>query len=375
LPDFSLTLLRHRLSARTQSRRPSMARRARPEGRLMWLHLGENFDPTGVCIAVERLRERHRDLRVLITGDQADGGLIDAPPSDTVPSVRAFLDHWRPDIALFAGNDVFPMLWSEALARGIPLIAVEVDTTRHAAAMIRQMRGFDAILALEPDLRLDPVIEVTGPLSTTPLLPHADRAEIERMHEAFGNRPVWLALGAMADETEAILQAHALASRMTHRLLLVLDVDDATATSRLRDGGWRWVDRDADGVPIDAQVLLTEFGTEDGLWLRLAPVTFMGGTLSGDGPSLDPLAMASLGTALLAGPQGADVASMSRLTAVGAVRSIQDSATLGTGVESLLNPEEAAAMAHRGWSVTSEGAEATAQLVDLLDDTLAGIPV
>ena len=32
-------------------------------------------------------------------------------------------------------------------------------------------------------------------------------------------------------------------------------------------------------------------------------------------------------------------------------------------------------MAHRGWSVTSEGAEATAQLVDLLDDTLAGIPV
>ena len=162
---------------------------------------------------------------------------------------------------------------------------------------------------------------------------------------------------------------------MSHRLLLILCASDSAGRGALEAGGWRWC-RASDGrtPPTDCQVMLATPPHERGLWLRLAPVTFLGGTLSGLGPVTSPFAPASLGSALVHGPRmrGAGQA-IARLHEGRAACRVGDAETLGAEVERLLSPDVAAEMARGGWVVTSAGAEASARLFEILDDTLAGI--
>ena len=379
MAGFSLTLLRHRLNAaRDQARRPraAMAEPGRPAGRVIWAHFGAGVAPAGVRHVLERLRRAHPDLRFVTTGEGGHPDLTAAPPTDAAAAARAFLDHWSPDVALFSGNDTFPVLWAEALARGIPLFAADVDPSRQAHVLIEQMARFDAVLARSPDPRLGPVLEVLGPLSRTPVPPGASNAALEAMAETLATRPIWFALDAGPDETALILSAHRRASRMAHRLVLVLSTSDPGIAARLDADGWQWCwCEDADQIQADTQVVATRPGRLTGLWLRLAPITYLGGSIMGRGPSLSPQIPASLGSVVIHGSSfGPYAADLEPMRMGGATCMVRNADGLGDAVERFLNPAEAAQFAARGWEVTSPGAEASAYLYELLDDTLAGIP-
>ena len=104
---------------------------------------------------------------------------------------------------------------------------------------------------------------------------------------------------------------------------------------------------------------------------RLAPVTFLGGSLVSGVGGRDPFEAAALGSAILYGPNvGRYLAAYSRLASVGAARIVKDAETLAGAVQRLSAPDQAAAMAHAAWEVVTQGAEATDRLLDLLQDTL-----
>ncbi|SFG83236.1 3-deoxy-D-manno-octulosonic-acid transferase [Palleronia marisminoris] len=380
MAGFSLTLLRHRLAAaRDQARRPrpAMAPQGRPEGRLIWAHFGAGVRAAGVRIVLERLRREHPDLRFVTTGQGTHPDLTAPPPTDAQAAARAFLDHWSPDLAIFSGTDTFPTLWAEALSRGIPLFAADVEPARQALPLVQEMARFDAVLARAPDPRLGPALEVVGPLSTTPMSPSANAAALEAMADALATRPIWYALDAGREETELILGAHRRASRMAHRLVLVLSTSDPEVEAKLDAGGWQWCwCEDSGQVQSDTQVIVSRPGRRTGLWLRLSPITYMGGTILGKGSPVSPQVPAALGSVVIHGPRlGAVANDLEPLRERGASRMVRDGDGLGEAVEQLLNPEEAAKRAARGWEATSAGAEAAAYLFELVDDTLAGIPV
>ncbi|MEE4187797.1 MAG: 3-deoxy-D-manno-octulosonic acid transferase, partial [Roseobacter sp.] len=56
----------------------------------------------------------------------------------------------------------------------------------------------------------------------------------------------------------------------------------------------------------------------------------------------------------------------------GAARIIKDGATLSTAVTRLIAPDQAAAMAHAGWDVVSQGAELTDRVTGLVQAVLDG---
>ncbi len=374
---FSLSLLRHRLSAaRAQSRRAGDAPQGeRPAGRLLWAHFGQDVDPRGALLVLDRVVRANGDLAVLTTGRPED----DAPgPVDTPGSAARFLDHWRPDLALFVGTDLFPRLWAEARQRGLPLLAAETRTARHPAPLLREMAGFDAVIAAEPDPRLGPAAEALGRLSTIPAPPPADHRAVERVKESLSARPLWLALDVPAAEIEAVLAAHGAAAHLSHRLVLVLaPAADATAAAwtALERAGHRVASRRRGDMPgPESAVILADDPAEIGIWLRLAPATYLGGTIGGEGPVTSPFIPVSLGSALIHGPRRRWAESaLRRLHAAGAACRVDGGAGLAAEVERLLDPEAAADLARAGWTVTSEGAEASARLVDLIEDTLAGI--
>jgi len=190
-----------------------------------------------------------------------------------------------------------------------------------------------------------------------------------------GNRPTWLAASTHEGEEEQVLAAHRLALKSNPRLLLILaprhaDRGDSLA-EMLQADGWSYARRAAGELPDkETQVYLADTMGELGLWYRIAPVSFVGGSLMPIGGH-NPFEPAALGSAILHGPYITNFVDIyQRLTDVRAARLVSRGETLAQAVDDLMNPDKAAAMANAAWEVSSVGAVVTDQALDLLLDTI-----
>ncbi|MFT5652010.1 MAG: 3-deoxy-D-manno-octulosonic-acid transferase, partial [Yoonia sp.] len=103
-----------------------------------------------------------------------------------------------------------------------------------------------------------------------------------------------------------------------------------------------------------------------GLWCRLSSITYIGGSLS-DGISPDPFVPALVGSAIVAGPRhDAHETHFRRLLGAGAIKQVITLGGLGRAIEDLLATDLAAQQAHAAWDVTSQGADATNDLMSVI---------
>ena len=168
-----------------------------------------------------------------------------------------------------------------------------------------------------------------------------------------------------------MLAAHRAALSIAHRAVLLLlpgpgcPPDDALARD-LAAAGFSTASRAAGKEPSDnTEIYIADRDApeEDGLWFRLAPLCFLGGTLLPGGPVQPAAPAAALGSAICFGPHGGtEDAAMARLAAVGAARALAGGAGLPAAVSELLAPDRAAELAAAAWTEMSEGAEAIARL-------------
>ena len=204
----------------------------------------------------------------------------------------------------------------------------------------------------------------SGRLSAIPVAPSCNEGERDLLADAFRNRTLWCAMHLPRREEEAVLAAHREALRDSHRLALVLHPADPQRGAALKDAlGPRFNTalRSADDpVTPETQVYIADTEGERGLWYRLASACYIGGSLSGEGAQLNPMEAAALGCAVVHGRmfgQFAETFDLLRLAR--ATRMVQGGEALGPAIGNALRPEQAADMAHRGWQVIAEAAEAT----------------
>ena len=135
---------------------------------------------------------------------------------------------------------------------------------------------------------------------------------------------------------------------------------------------WQVARRAQDEEPEpETEVYIADNAQEFGLWYRLAPITFMGGSLSGQGCIRDPLEPAALGSAILYGPRpGLFGTTFGRLGAARAARAVGSPTDLAEG--DLLSPDRAARLAQAAWAVTSDGAEVTDKVHALIRNIMDG---
>ncbi len=400
-PSLSLYLGLARRTGRRGGVGTATGPRAQAEGPLLWLHVSQPDRLPPLVDLVHRLREEREDLGFLLTGasaqDMAGYGfpavVKTAPlPSDHPHEAQEFLAQWCPDLLVWAGGALRPALLHSARERALAMIMIDAAAARFEDIRFGRLpglarpllRGFDAILARDSDAAQTLVrqgarkatVQIGGTFEQGGLPLPCDEAAHAAILARLAVRPVWLALAVQPLEEAPIITAHRAASSLSHRLLLVLEPADPGAGAALAQtlcaDGWRVALRSDGGMPdAETQICINDIPDERGLWLRIAPVSFIGGTLTG-GTQPSPFQAAALGSAILHGPMsGPYQAAYQRFDRAGAAQLVQDGADLGRALETVLAPDKAAAPAGAAWEISSAGAEAmdglTALLLDRLD--------
>jgi 3-deoxy-D-manno-octulosonic-acid transferase len=206
-------------------------------------------------------------------------------------------------------------------------------------------------------------VHASGLLARHPPARSCNPSELEALDEALAGRPVWFAYSLPAAEFDAALAAHALALRQAHRLLLIAAPrdprDGADLAARAAAMGLETARRLAeDEIAATTQVYVADTEDDPGLFLRLAPVAWLGGSLTpGEGsPPAQPAA--ALGTALILGRE-TERGFIDSLCAAGAARRIARATDLGPAVAALIAPEAGSAAALQAWTLATQGADVT----------------
>ncbi len=352
--------------------RRGFAGHPRPAGRVVWLHAASVGESVSMLPVVERLLGRP-DTTVLVTTGTVtsaevmaarlpDGAIHQYVPVDRLPWVRRFLDHWRPDLALWAESEFWPNLLIEAADRGVPLILLNGRVSdrsfarwrRHPGFIRRLLAGFVLCLAQTPTdaQRLQSLgagkVACRGNLKfAAPPLP-VDQAALNELSARLDDRPRWLAASTHAGEEEAVARVHQELARRHPGLLTVIVPRHANRgqaiAAELASLGLAVARRSAgQSVGPETDLLLADTMGELGLFYRLAPIVFMGKSLVGQGGQ-NPLEPARLGGAVLFGrhmENFADIAA--RMVRDGAAEWIDNEAGLAVAVSRLLG-EPALAM-------------------------------
>lgn len=295
---------------------------ARPDGPLVWMHavgLGEVLALRGLIAAMARLRG---DLSFLVTSSALTSARAFAGqmpprtqhqflPLDLPGPVARFLSHWRPDLSIWAEQDLWPRAVVAAAERGVPLALVNARMNaaafarrRRAAGLYRDLfRRFSLVAAQDAGtarhmeaLGADGVA-VTGTLKAAAPPLAVDEAELARLRGLLAGRRVWLAASTHPGDEEVALAAHArLMERDPAALLILAPRDPGRAIAVPLP-----VARRSMGQAPGQGVYLADTTGEMGLWYRLAPVALIGGGFGIGGHN--PWEAARLGCAVLHGPE------------------------------------------------------------------------
>ncbi|MBW4706580.1 3-deoxy-D-manno-octulosonic acid transferase [Roseobacter sp. YSTF-M11] len=403
----SFGLAAYRALSRRSSSKAFVPAGTRPKGDLAWIHAAEPDNLLAIEDLAQRLCAARYDLHVLITlpdrasleratrtGSDCKHIFFEEVPSEHPAAVGAFLAHWAPDVCIWTWGRLRPNLVHEATEADVPIALIDADTggfdgrrDRWLPDLSRDLlSGFEALmvrtgaalqrletLGLRPDQ-----IELTPPLQAGGQVLPCEDADLTEMTQALAGRPVWFAARVQPDEERAVLSAHRHALRFSHRLLLILHPARTTGIAKLAQhastDGFRVGIRGTDGDPTEAmQILLVDDDEDLGLFYRLAPVSFLGSSLTSGHGGCNPFEAAALGSAVLYGPNVRKYLPFyTRLANAGAARIVNDAQTLGTAVTRLIAPDQAAAMAHAGWDVISHGAALTDRVIDLVNTALDG---
>lgn len=301
---------------------------ARPKGELIWVHgasVGESLASLPVIAALQGTG--HHNFLVttgtvtsaeLMAERLPEGAFHQFVPIDTPAATARFLDHWRPSVGLFIDSDLWPNMLMGAKARGVPLALINARISERSYSGWRRaprtmqslLSAFNVCLAQDETIarRLIALgaqnVQNTGSLKAdAPPLP-ADPERLKALADAIRTRPLLLASQTHPGEDETVLPAHDALRRSFPALLTIIV---PRHRERGRDivtlCGTRAVKQRSRGELPDAQsaVYVADTMGELGLFYRLAPFAFVGGSLIPHGGQ-NPLEPARLHCAVMAGP-------------------------------------------------------------------------
>jgi 3-deoxy-D-manno-octulosonic-acid transferase len=301
----------------------------RPHGPLIWIHGASVGEVLAAAALIEKLRAL--DIRILLTSGTVTSAAIVArrfPPDiihqyvpyDSPRYVARFLDHWRPSLALFIESDLWPNLILSSAARRLPMVLINGRMSPRSFPRWRRVYGtisallekFDICLAQsEVDAERFAAlgsrnVVTTGNLKLDLAAPPADPLKLERLRSVTRGRPMIVAASTHPGEEEILIETHRTLSGFFPSLLTIIvprHPDRGAAIARMiAAAGLKPALRSREDLPSAAiDIYVADTLGELGLFYRLAPTVFMGGSLVEHGGQ-NPIEAVKLGASIVHGP-------------------------------------------------------------------------
>ncbi|MCW9042299.1 MAG: hypothetical protein OQK05_03050 [Pseudopelagicola sp.] len=291
------------------------ATQPRPDGPLIWGHAASVGEVQTLAPLAPALAAQAQLLVTTATHTGAARVASALPPEtlhqfqpiDTPRAVARFLDHWRPDLAVFSEADMPPNTLRALTARGVPcaLVGARPSKTRRRAPKTARalLRHFDALTAASPSvatdlralgLKVDAIEDLKA--LRPPNAPPPDWPEAQR------NRPLWLAASTHPEDLPLIFaaQKRLLETRPDTLLMLAPRHPSEDRDWMPPSFGARFA---SDKTPPDndTQVfVMDQMGQLPGLH-ALTKVTYLGGG-NGTRGGHSPWEAAAAGNVILTGP-------------------------------------------------------------------------
>lgn len=304
---------------------------ARPSGALIWIHGASVGEGLSILPLIDKLRSEKPKAAILVTTGTVTSAELLAKrlppgvihqfiPLDRAKYVRRFLLHWKPDLALFVESEIWPNLITLTEASHCPLILINARMSEKSYETWHRLKGFSgrlmrcfslALAQSEEDaerlrrLGLRAVVTLGNIKFAAPPLPCAlDR--LEQLQSVIDRRPIWLAASTHPGEEEIAAQIHQnLKSQFPNLLTLIVPRHPDRGPELERQfalKGLEVVRRSLSGLPQPhTDILLGDTLGDMGLYYRLSPMAFVGGSLVPRGGQ-NPLEPARLGRAVVFGP-------------------------------------------------------------------------
>src|SRR5882757_8209591 len=301
----------------------------RPTGPLVWIHGASVGEVLAAAALIERLRALN--LRILLTSGTVTSAAIVAKrfppdvihqyvPYDSPRYVARFLDHWHPSLALFIESDLWPNLILSSAARRLPMVLINGRMSQRSFPRWRRVSNtisallgrFEVCLAQsETDAeRFSALgsrnVMTTGNLKLDVPAPPADPAKFERLMSVTRGRPIVVAASTHSGEDEILAGAHKTLAGFFPNLLTVIvprHPDRGEAIARMVEAsGLHAGLRSREELPTaTTDIYVADTMGELGLFYRLSPIVFMGGSLVAHGGQ-NPIEAVKLGASIVHGP-------------------------------------------------------------------------
>ena len=377
--------------------------RNRPVGDVIWIHAASVGESISVLPLIEALLIRNPERNVLLTTGSVtsahlmeerlpSGAIHQFVPIDTKSAVHGFLDHWRPQLAIWTESEIWPNLITETARRKIPMMLINARMTAQSFSMWRKTGGlikrllkkFNYIHA-QSQLTADRLeylgakdVEVLGNLKfCSPPLPFNNEL-FRQILSQIERRKVWLAASTHKGEEAIIAETHLNLKKSFKNLLTIIvprhpeRADEIT--SKLNEAGFNVARRSIrQQITPETDIYLADTMGEMGLFYRIADVVFVGGSLVEKGGQ-NPLEPARLNCAIMFGPHMSNFSEIATdLLQNQAALQVKDGSELTTATYNLLSEiQVCGTLAKRAGQVVKSGETVLGKLIVEIDEQLSG---
>lgn len=331
--------------------------KARPAGRLIWIHAASVGELNAVLPLADALRAARPNISFLfttvtITSAQIAerrlqaGDVHQFAPLDAPGFIGRFLDHWRPDAVLLTESEIWPNTILQCSERRIPLVLVNArmsvrsfERWRRRQAIARPLFSrFDLVLAQNDEIAdrfreigAQKVITVGNLKIDAPPLPIDDEAR-RQLTAALEGRPFWVAASTHDGEEQIVVAAHrAIAARHPGLVTIIAPRHPERGigiAEMVKAAGLTPALRSLGALPtVGTDVYIADTIGELGTLYALAPFALIGGSLVARGGQ-NPIEAIRLGAAVLSGPHWSNFddayAALVRDNAVNVVHTAED---------------------------------------------------
>jgi 3-deoxy-D-manno-octulosonic-acid transferase len=312
-----------------------IAQMPRPAGLLIWMHAASVGESRLQLDMFAALHKRRRALHALLTTQtttSADMIAAQAPsnvihqmaPLDGPRAVEAFLQHWRPDAAVFAEGEIWPNMLIGLKQHRVPAALVNARMTtktltrwRRRQPSARELFSTFGFIGAADQQTADGLfdatgrqIKVVGNLKSAAAVEGPSPENVAAFRHSTQARPILLAASTHPGEDEMALAAF-LEVRMRKPCALLIVAprhpERGDAIARLMaDRGMTTQQWSRDRTPPipDVDVLVADTMGELLFWYASADAVYLGGATTEGVGGHNPVEPAQLGKRIFTGPHG-----------------------------------------------------------------------